>query len=135
MKLSLSLLLPLLLSQVLAETITLNWSIGWKRLAPDGFSRPVIVVNNQWPPPTISVMEGDRLILHITNNLGNETTSIHFHGLYMKDSPEMDGACAVTQCPVPPGMTFTYDFTVILFFSSPRMRRKLVVVVFAKHEE
>jgi iron transport multicopper oxidase len=108
----LSFALSLLLSCVLADTVTLDWSIGWKWLSPDGTPRPVIVVNDQWPPPTITVNEGDRLVIHVTNNLWNETTSIHFHGMYMKGAAEMDGASGATQCPIPPLSTFTYDFTV-----------------------
>ncbi|KAK3939678.1 Cupredoxin [Diplogelasinospora grovesii] len=102
----------LLLPCVLADTVTLNWSIGWKWLAPDGVGRPVVTVNQQWPAPQISLTEGDRLILHVTNNLGNETTSIHFHGIFQKGDNEMDGPVGVTQCPIPPGSTFTYDFRV-----------------------
>lgn len=37
------------------------------------------------------------------NNLHNETTSIHFHGIFQKDSNQMDGPAMVPQCPVPPG--------------------------------
>lgn len=106
-------LLPLL-GSALADTVTLNWNIGWKWVSPDGTGRPAVVVNNQWPPPTISVNEGDRLVVHVTNNLGNETTSIHFHGMYLKGANQMDGASGATQCPIPPGSTLTYDFQVSL---------------------
>ncbi len=53
---------------------------------------------------------GDRLIIHLTNKLGNETTSLHFHGIYQVGTSFMDGPVGVTQCPIPPGQTFTYDF-------------------------
>jgi iron transport multicopper oxidase len=104
-------LLVSLATRVLAETVTLNWGIGWSSLAPDGFTRPVITVNQQWPAPTINLKNGDRLILHFTNNLGNETASIHFHGLKQHLQNIMDGPAAATQCPIPPGSRFTYDFT------------------------
>jgi iron transport multicopper oxidase len=104
--------LALLLTAALADTVTLNWSIGWKWVNPDGTPRPVIVVNNQWPPPAVTVNEGDILVVHVTNNLWNETTSIHFHGMYLKGSPEMDGASGSHQCPIPPASRFTYDFKV-----------------------
>jgi iron transport multicopper oxidase len=111
-KMRLALLAQLLFTRGLADTVTYNFDLGWKWLAPDGFGRPVIVVNGQWPPPTIVLDEGDRLVLHVTNNLGNETSSIHFHGLYQKDKNDMDGPGMATQCPIPPGSKFTYDFTV-----------------------
>ncbi|KAI2633347.1 multicopper oxidase [Xylaria nigripes] len=94
------------------NTISLDWSLGWKWVSPDGFGRPVVAVNNQWPPPTIEACKGDRIVVHINNNLGNETASIHFHGLYQRGSNEMDGPAMTTQCPIPPGSVFTYDFQV-----------------------
>ncbi|KAK5634915.1 hypothetical protein RRF57_010627 [Xylaria bambusicola] len=93
------------------KTVSLQWSLGWKWISPDGFGRPVVAVNNQWPPPTIDMCKGDRLVLQVTNNLGNETTSIHFHGLYQIGENQMDGPAMTTQCPIPPGSVFTYNFT------------------------
>ncbi|KAI0550600.1 multicopper oxidase [Xylaria curta] len=94
------------------KTVSLQWSFGWKWISPDGFGRPVVAVNNQWPPPTIDMCKGDRLVVQVTNNLGNETASIHFHGLYQNGQNQMDGPPMSTQCPIPPGSVFTYDFTV-----------------------
>lgn len=88
------------------------WDITWVWASPDGFARPVIGINGQWPCPTIHVEKGGRLIVHINNKLGNETTSIHWHGLFQAGSGTMDGPSGVTQCPIPPGQTFTYDFEV-----------------------
>jgi iron transport multicopper oxidase len=80
--------------------------------APDGFSRPVIGINGQWPCPTIKADVGDRILIHVENHLGNESTSIHFHGQFQFGSMTMDGASGVSQCPIPPGGIFTYDFIV-----------------------
>jgi len=55
---------------------------------------------------------GDKVVIHVTNNLGNETTSIHWHGLYHEGTTNMDGAAHVGQCPIPPGKSFTYEFFV-----------------------
>ncbi|KAI1827062.1 multicopper oxidase [Xylaria intraflava] len=92
--------------------VSLEWSLKWKWEAPDGFGRPVIAVNNQWPPPRIDACKGDRIVVQVTNNLGNETASIHYHGIYQNGSNQMDGPAMVTQCPIPPGSVVTYDFTV-----------------------
>jgi Multicopper oxidase len=94
------------------KTIELNWDVTWVSAAPDGFTRPVIGINGQWPCPTIEVNVGDRIIIHVTNKLGNESTSIHFHGQLQVGSTTMDGPSGVTQCPIPPGGVFTYDFIV-----------------------
>ncbi|TKA51718.1 hypothetical protein B0A49_08949 [Cryomyces minteri] len=94
-----------------AKTVVYNWDITWVNASPDGFSRPVIGINGQWPCPTIEGNIGDRVMIHTRNMLGNETTSIHFHGLFQSGSNSMDGPAGVTQCPIPPGAKFTYDYT------------------------
>lgn len=44
--------------------------------------------------------------------LGNESTSMHFHGLFQNGTNDMDGPVGVTQCGIPPGSSFTYNFTI-----------------------
>ena len=39
-----------------------------------------------------------------------EGTSIHWHGIYQKDTPWMDGTAYVSQCLIQPHQTFTYRF-------------------------
>ncbi|XHG04318.1 hypothetical protein AWENTII_007594 [Aspergillus wentii] len=46
------------------------------------------------------------------NGLGDKRASIHFHGMYQTNTTDMDGPSMVTQCPVVPGSSITYDFTV-----------------------
>lgn len=115
----------------IAETVTYNWDITWVNVALDGFSRPVIGellilqserfrkcwlifkgINGHWPCPTIKATVGDQVVVNIHNKLENKTTSLHFHGIYHCGTNEIDGAGQVTQCPVPPGYSFTYSFTV-----------------------
>ena len=97
-----------------AATRVYNFTAEWVRANPDGlFERPVIGINGQWPIPRIEATVGDRLIVNLNNNLGNQSTSIHFHGLFMNSTSNMDGVVGTTQCGVPPGGTFTYNFTVL----------------------
>ncbi|HEY6057758.1 MAG TPA: multicopper oxidase domain-containing protein [Candidatus Limnocylindrales bacterium] len=65
--------------------------------------------NKQWPGPTIRVTEGDKVRAIFTNNM-NETTGVHFHGVEFDDFFQ-DGVPFVTQKPIAPGETFTYEFT------------------------
>ena len=65
--------------------------------------------NKQWPGPTIRVNEGDRVRAVFTNNL-RETTGVHFHGVEFDDFFQ-DGVPFVTQKPIVPGETYTYEFT------------------------
>ena len=63
----------------------------------------------QWPGPTIRVTQGDRVRAVFTNNL-KETTGVHFHGVQFDDFFQ-DGIPFVTQKPITPGETYTYEFT------------------------
>lgn len=103
--------LALSASSALAATVNLNWDITWVRANPDSqFPRAVIGINNQWPCPTIEANRGDRIVIQVTNRLGNETTGLHFHGIRQFGSNSMDGPAQVTQCAIPPDAVFTYDF-------------------------
>ncbi|KAI1199306.1 Cupredoxin [Nemania serpens] len=96
-----------------AATVTYDFNVGWVRANPDGaFERPTIGINGQWPIPRIEANVGDNVVVHVTNQLGNQTTSLHFHGLFMNGTNHMDGPVQVTQCAIPPGGSFTYDFTI-----------------------
>ncbi|MCJ1444668.1 MAG: hypothetical protein MMC23_005170 [Stictis urceolatum] len=107
---SVLLVLLALSSLSLARIVHYDWTIGWTTAAPDGFSRPVIGINGQWPCPTINVQLGDRLIINVHNDLGNQSTSIHWHGFFQQGTPYMDGVPGTTQCPIPPGGSMTYNF-------------------------
>jgi FtsP/CotA-like multicopper oxidase with cupredoxin domain len=84
-------------------SVTYNWDIGWVSAAPDGFERPFIGINGQWPCPPIHVNVGDTIQINVQNSLVNETTAIHFHGIFQTGTNEMDGPAMVNQCPIPPG--------------------------------
>lgn len=58
--------------------------------------------------PTIEAVEGDRVRIIVENNLP-EPTSVHWHGLHVPI--EMDGVTGISQKPIPPGGSFTYEFT------------------------
>ncbi|MDI1487725.1 MAG: hypothetical protein OHK93_006997 [Ramalina farinacea] len=96
-----------------AATVTYDFNITWVNENPDNaFERPVIGINGQWPLPIMTATVGDRVVVNVQNHLGNQSTSLHFHGLYMNGSTEMDGPVAATQCPIAPESKFTYDFNI-----------------------
>jgi manganese oxidase len=64
--------------------------------------------NGSVPGPTIQVNEGDRVRLIVENRLP-EGFSMHWHGLEIPN--EMDGMPGISQELIPPGGTFTYEFT------------------------
>src|SRR4029077_877289 len=65
--------------------------------------------NDQVPGPQIRVREGDRVRVILHNQLP-ESTVVHFHGLELPNA--MDGVPFITQPPVKPGQSFTYEFVV-----------------------
>ncbi|KAF8858876.1 hypothetical protein BDZ45DRAFT_704516 [Acephala macrosclerotiorum] len=78
--------------------------------APDGYERYILTFNGTSPGPAIIADWGDNLIIHVTNNMEVNGTSIHWHGIRQLNNTEHDGVPGVTQCPIAPGQTFTYKF-------------------------
>ncbi|QRV98963.1 Multicopper oxidase [Ceratobasidium sp. AG-Ba] len=74
-------------------TRTYDWVVATATGAPDGYYRPMLVVNGQYPGPLIEANEGDTIVVN-------------------KGTPWMDGPAGITQCPIPAGSNFTYQFTV-----------------------
>ena len=63
--------------------------------------------NGTWPGPRLTVVEGDKVRAIFKNNLP-ESTGIHFHGQRLPNA--MDGVPHITQAPIQPGESFTYEF-------------------------
>src|SRR5262245_35780732 len=59
------------------------------------------------PGPLVRARAGNRVIVHFTNHLPEETT-IHWHGVRL--TADMDGVPDHSQPPVPPGGSFDYSF-------------------------
>ena len=64
--------------------------------------------NGVVPGPQIRVKEGDRVRVIVKNEL-DQSTSVHFHGVELPNN--MDGVPFITQPPIKPGQSFTYEFT------------------------
>ncbi len=65
--------------------------------------------NGTVPGPHIKVDVGDRIRVVVDNQLP-AATDIHWHGIIVPNS--MDGVSPLTQDPIRPGETFTYEFTI-----------------------
>ncbi|GLT30240.1 hypothetical protein SLA2020_050530 [Shorea laevis] len=68
----------------------------------------MLVVNDQFPGPTIYVQKGDTVFVNVFNH-GFYGVTIHWHGVKQPRNPWMDGPAYITQCPIKPGMNFTYE--------------------------
>ena len=60
--------------------------------------------------PTLRWKEGEKVTIHVTNQL-TEDTSIHWHGIILPT--DMDGVPDISFMGIKPGETFTYHFKVI----------------------
>ncbi|AES98819.1 putative laccase [Medicago truncatula] len=74
-------------------------------------TRRILTVNGQFPGPTIEARDGDSMVIKVTN-AGPYNISIHWHGFRMLRNPWADGPSYVTQCPIQPGGSYTYRFTI-----------------------
>ncbi|RUS21464.1 Cupredoxin, partial [Endogone sp. FLAS-F59071] len=103
----------ILLSSIVVGSTTRKYifDVSQIKASPDGFERDILTVNGQFPGPTIEAETGDRIQVLVRNHLDVET-SIHFHGMFQRGTPWVDGVAGQTQCPIPSGGWFLYDFEV-----------------------
>jgi manganese oxidase len=85
------------------EASVIRWNI-----LPD-VSVEAYAYNRQVPGPRLQFTEGDHVRINFRNQLP-ETTTVHWHGLIVPN--EMDGPAEITQKPIEPGGSYTYEFTV-----------------------
>jgi hypothetical protein len=108
-------------------------------------------LNNSYPGPTITASEfdtsqstfqisdhssdwGDVISVTVTNNMKDNATGIHWHGIRQLNTNPMDGVSGITECrfhvsiirsdqicshhnsgPIAPGQSFTYKFQATQF--------------------
>ncbi|XP_068641906.1 laccase-3-like [Aristolochia californica] len=64
-----------------------------------------------FPGPTLEVRNGDTLVVSVVNRAQYNVT-IHWHGVRQMRTGWADGPEFVTQCPIRPGGSYTYRFTI-----------------------
>lgn len=86
------------------EAKIVPWEVG------PGDVKEAWTFNGMVPGPEIRVQEGDTVRIVVTNSLP-EPTVVHWHGLMVPN--DQDGVPYITQDPIQPGETFTYEFTLV----------------------
>ena len=107
-----SFLLTALPSVVFAKNKIINYKLSAEKSNfnfDKNFTSDLWLYNHENPGPLLKANKGDILKVNFTNNL-DEPTSIHWHGI--KNINKMDGVPYLTQDPVQPGETFSYEFPV-----------------------
>ncbi len=75
----------------------------------DGRRAMATTINGTVPGPLLRFREGDEAVIHVTNEL-DEDTSIHWHGILLPNG--MDGVPNVNFPGIRPGETFTYRYPI-----------------------
>ncbi|KAF2018573.1 multicopper oxidase [Aaosphaeria arxii CBS 175.79] len=64
------------------KTVTYNLEVTNTTINADGNgTKPAMLINNQYPGPTIRAAWGDTVIVNVKNSLQHNGTGIHWHGL------------------------------------------------------
>ncbi len=79
--------------------------IRWE--TKEGSLADAMAYNRMIPGPLIRVTEGDRVRITVENRL-DEPHTTHWHGLFVPN--DMDGVPGISQDPIEPGDSFTYEF-------------------------
>lgn len=95
-------------STVFAAHRVVDLSVDYKTVNFAGKSIQALAINQQIPAPTLHFKQGDHVTIRVTNHL-REGTTLHWHGIILPW--QMDGVEHVTQQPIAPGETFSYQFT------------------------
>ncbi|XP_031250265.1 laccase-4-like [Pistacia vera] len=73
-------------------------------------TKPIVTVNGKFPGPTLVAREDDTVLVKVVNHVDYNVT-IHWHGVRQLRTGWADGPAYITQCPIQPGQTYLYNFT------------------------
>jgi FtsP/CotA-like multicopper oxidase with cupredoxin domain len=83
-------------------------SARWPLVDESGPLTNVWSYGDRIPGPELRLRQGEHVRITVRNDLPEETT-VHWHGIRLPNA--MDGVPGLTQPPIKPGETFTYEFT------------------------
>ncbi|XP_052185880.1 laccase-4-like [Diospyros lotus] len=87
-----------------------KFSVVMKNMTRLCATKPIVTVNGTFPGPPLYAREDDTVILRVVNHVQYNVT-IHWHGVKQLRTGWSDGPAYVTQCPIQPGQSFIYNFT------------------------
>lgn len=68
-----------------------RYTLVVRRETLPGHSRPQLTVNGTTPGPTLTTTLGNQLEVTVVNEVHDDAISIHWHGMSMRGTPQMDG--------------------------------------------
>ncbi|XP_051141042.1 L-ascorbate oxidase homolog [Andrographis paniculata] len=86
--------------------VYLNWTVEYGVVSPLNVKQRGILINGQFPGPTVNVTTNDNVIVNLENKL-DEPLLLTWNGVKQRKSSWQDGVLG-TNCPIPPGSNWTY---------------------------
>ncbi|XP_077235462.1 monocopper oxidase-like protein SKU5 [Tasmannia lanceolata] len=90
--------------------ISFEWEFSYITAAPLGVQQQVIAINGQFPGPIVNLTTNNNLVVNVLNSL-NEDLLITWNGIQHRRNSWEDGVFG-TNCPIPNGWNWTYQFQV-----------------------
>ncbi|CAM8933403.1 unnamed protein product [Rhodiola kirilowii] len=91
-------------------TVPYEFKLSYITASPLGVPQQVIAVNGQFPGPTINVTTNNYVYVNVRNDL-DEGALITWNGIRLRTNAWQDGVLG-TNCPIPSGQNWTYEFQV-----------------------
>ncbi len=109
---TLSLMILVLLVNSPVDSIVVVWSSGSSYNPDLGAFRNVILVDGNFPAKPIRLQKGSQFKFTYTNNIKDEVSDLHCHGIYQKKTNLSDGVGFISQCPPKQGQSFNYNINI-----------------------
>ncbi|EAU34323.1 hypothetical protein ATEG_05254 [Aspergillus terreus NIH2624] len=87
-------------------------NLSWEDREVAGAVRKTILVNGQFPGPTLRMKQGDDVEVLVNNSMPFGTT-VHWHGIEQLGTPWSDGVPGLSQENIPPGEEFLYQWKAV----------------------
>ncbi|KAM6591471.1 L-ascorbate oxidase homolog [Cannabis sativa] len=85
-----------------------TWTVTYGTISPLGVPQQVILINGQFPGPSLELVTNDNIILNLINKL-DQPFLLTWNGVKQRKNSWQDGVFG-TNCPIPPNTNFTYKF-------------------------
>ncbi|XP_010540177.1 PREDICTED: monocopper oxidase-like protein SKS1 [Tarenaya hassleriana] len=90
--------------------ISHQWVVSYSQRSLLGAEKQIIVINGMFPGPLLNGTTNDVFNINVHNNL-TEPFLITWNGVQMRRNSWQDGVRG-TNCPIPPGKNWTYNFQI-----------------------
>ncbi|XP_019461477.1 PREDICTED: monocopper oxidase-like protein SKU5 [Lupinus angustifolius] len=90
--------------------VSYDWTVSYKSVSPLGVKQKVIAINGKFPGPTLNVTTNWNVVVNVKNDL-DESLLLTWDGVQHRKNSWQDGVLG-TNCPIPAGWNWTYEFQV-----------------------